>query len=41
MENTLECDLILNHVRTGLHIRVFSEPNSEDLGQAEEMSGDG
>lgn len=40
-ENTLECDLILNHVRTGLHIRFFSEPNFEDIGQAEEMSRDG
>lgn len=34
IENSLECDLILNHVRTGLHMRVFSKPNLEDLGQA-------
>lgn len=34
-ENSSECDLILNHVRTGLHVRVLSEPNFEDLGQAE------
>lgn len=40
MENSLECDLILKHVRTGLLLRVGSEPNFEDLGQAEEMSGD-
>lgn len=34
-ENRSECDLIVNHVRTGLHVSVFSEPYFEDLGRAE------
>lgn len=32
-ENGLECDLILNHVGQGLHMRVFGDPNFEDLGR--------
>lgn len=35
IKNGLECDLIRNHVKTELHTRVFSKPNSEYLRQAE------
>lgn len=35
LKNRSECDLIVNHVRTGLHVSVFSEPYFEDLGRAE------
>ena len=34
-ENSSERDLIVNHVRTGLHVSVVSEPYFEDLRQAE------
>lgn len=34
IKNSLERNLILNHVKTGLPTRVFSKPNSQYPGQA-------